>query len=174
MIPLRFTLDAVETGQGGTEDYSVPVEFVVCAECGCLVAVERLDRHPHPTSGEEAVQRAVREPLVKLTEPKPPRNDEDITRWQTLALEKWLWYRDTVWPSSNDIAQRMHSHALAKIIPFLLGRPDLALDDSSPEAVAASYDKTEHEPVSVVDAYGPHSDILPDAADYNEHRRIEH
>lgn len=138
MIPNRFTLDAVETGRGGTELYAVPVEFVVCAACGSVVAVERLSRHPHDTVLHEGVPR---EPLVKLTAPKPPRNDEDIARWQTLALEKWLWYRDTVWPSTNDVAQRMHAHALAKIIPFLLGRPDLALDDSSPEAVAASYDE---------------------------------
>lgn len=205
MIPQRFILDVIETGMGGVERDGYQVECVVCVGCGSVVAVERLDRHPHPTSGEEAMRRA-RSPLVKLTEPKPPRDErlvsetkcgmtrhgfacvldyghnvgkadvpenhmaEDIARWQAAALRKWLHYRDNVWPSpspQHDIARAMHAHALAKMVPFLLGRPDLALDDISPAAVAASYDKTEQEPKSVVDAFGPHSDILPDAADYN-------
>lgn len=148
MIPKRFSLDAMETGMGGVEMYSVPVEFTVCERCGCVVAVALLDRHPHDTTVKMTTPR---EPLVKLTEPKPPQDEDELNRWREVALSKWLHYRDNVWPAPaprHDVARSFHAHQLAKMIPYLLGRPDLALDDTSPEAIAASY--------------GPHSGIMPD------------
>lgn len=58
----------------------------------------------------------------------PPVNTR--AEWRDVALRKWRHYRDNVYPRTEekyDVAQRFHAHSLAKMVPFLLGKPEEAL-----------------------------------------------
>lgn len=174
MIPEQFTIDIVDPSMGGVNQYGQDLPCVACEVCGAIVVLALLDRHPHAVKLHKGTPPVVRADgsrtmssrehivgLVKLTEPKPPRDEEALRQWQEVALSKWRHYRDNVWPSSNDIAHRLHAHNLAKLIPYLLGMPEEAMQD---ETVPESADPNKH--------FGPDSGILPDGADYRPERIV--
>lgn len=142
MIPEQFQIDAMPMqGATGVAAYGVDLPCVACEGCGAIVVVALLDRHPHAVKlhkGAPAV------PLVKLTEPKPPVDTEALEEWRRAALEKWRHYRDVVRPSGNIVACAIHEGSLVKMIPYLLGMPEEALQDDT-DAL-----------------YGPNSGIMPD------------
>lgn len=54
----------------------------------------------------------------------------ELAEWRQVALSKWIHYRDNVHESGNDIAGRHWEYSLAKLVPHLIGRSDLALSET--------------------------------------------
>jgi len=77
--------------------------------------------------------------------------------WAKVGLHKWEHYRNVVLPSGNPIAMAVHEHGLLKLIPFLIGRPDLEITPEDEERIHGEQNRNRQVGISKQHIWhGPH------------------
>lgn len=70
------------------------------------------------------------EPKLQATDVRPIIDPAaERAEWERVALDKLIHLRNNVYPRGNDVAWQHHEHSLLKCVPYLLGRPDLSLEE---------------------------------------------
>jgi hypothetical protein len=98
----------------------------------CREPVFNFNLDPGPLSPEEIQDAMKGQKIEEVQEREEITKDlgntwNTLLEWQKVSLRKWEHYVKNVLPSGNKVAIAHWEHSLLKCIPFLVGRPDLAL-----------------------------------------------